>query len=376
MFHDNSNLTVDLPLTFAYPWPYLKTFAIENTHAVGQIPASISNSTSLVAVYASSSMIQGPIPSSLFNLTNLQYLRLSYNNIIGFLPSSISGLRKLKVMNVFQNNLTGEIPESICEVPSIQVLHLAGNHFKGSLPDCIGRLPNLQAFHIDDNSMEGSVSSLFSFFQNSTPYEVGVRLEMMMKRNVYNISLLYSYDSSTHSCNLLEGNIPLEVGWSQALRILNLSHNRLHGDIPMNFGNMSGLESLDLSFNRLVGEIPSSLTKLDFLGSLSLSYNNLSGKIPSGGHFDTLIWDGSAYIGNAFLCGTSIQKKCMTYSSKSHSVMEMEDGKEKWLPYGFAILGYALGFWGPFVVLAMRREESWNWYWRRVDDVALRIIGR
>lgn len=170
----NINLTVDLPMTFANSWPHLKIFVIQNTHVIGPIPSSISNSTSLVEIYASSSLIQGSIPSSLFNLSNLQYPDLSYNNITGFLPSSFSSLRNLEVMNLFQNNLTGGIPDSICEVSSIQILNLAGNHVNGSLPDCVGRLPNLQAFRIDDNSMEGSVSSLFSFFQNSTPNEVVV----------------------------------------------------------------------------------------------------------------------------------------------------------------------------------------------------------
>lgn len=112
----NINLTVDLPMTFANSWPHLKIFVIQNTHVIGSIPSSISSSTSLVEIYASSSMIQGPIPSSLFNLSNLQYPDLSYNNITGFLPSSFSSLRNLEVMNLFQTNLTGGILESICEV--------------------------------------------------------------------------------------------------------------------------------------------------------------------------------------------------------------------------------------------------------------------
>lgn len=249
---------------------------------------------------------------------------------------------------------------------NLQILDLSYHKLAGPIPNNMENFKTLVRRPKDATLLGFIISLMYT----------GVGLEMLTKRNVYNIPLLYSYDSGIDlSCNLLEGSIPLEVGWLQGIRILNLSHNRLHGEIPTSFGNMSGLESLDLSFNHLIGEIPASLTKLDSLGSLNLSYNNLSGKVPSGGHFDTFTWDGSAYIGNAFLCGTFIQK-CGTYSSKNDSGMEMEDGKETLLSYGFAVVGYALGFWGPFVVLAMRREAWWNWNWRCVNDLALRIIGR
>lgn len=141
-------------------------------------------------------------------------------------------------------------------------------------------------------------------------------------------------------------------------------------------GNMSGLESLDLSSNHLTGKIPEALALLDFLSVLNLSYNNLRGKIPTGVHFDTLSLDGSAYIGNDQLCGPPLERSCGSGPSGGHvgQVDEGQDGQEERLFYWFVAFGYGLGLGGLFGVLAMRKEEWWDGYWRGVDHFSLIAI--
>ncbi|XP_026431661.1 receptor-like protein 45 [Papaver somniferum] len=144
---------------------------------------------------------------------------------------------------------------------------------------------------------------------------------------------------------------------------------------------MTGLESLDLSFNSLSGEIPSELVSVSNLGRLNLSYNNLSGRIPEDAHFQTLSTDGSAYLGNKFLCGVPTERLCegdliVPTSSITNAYMQEEDkdsAREKGLLYGAVTLGVGVGFGGLFLVLLCRKEKWWSGYWRVVDTTAERI---
>ncbi|KAI3863584.1 hypothetical protein MKW92_011909 [Papaver armeniacum] len=147
---------------------------------------------------------------------------------------------------------------------------------------------------------------------------------------------------------------------------------------------MSSLESLDLSFNILSGNIPQSLTSIDPLGFLNLSYNNLSGKIPRGGHFETLSWDGSAFLGNDLLCGFATNKVCEGESNTSvgdtNPISEVEEGdqedeNERILFYGVIALGFGVGFWGLFFILLLKKDKWWFGYWRVIDSVVIRIIA-
>ncbi|XP_026415880.1 receptor-like protein 56 [Papaver somniferum] len=138
---------------------------------------------------------------------------------------------------------------------------------------------------------------------------------------------------------------------------------------------MNGLESLDLSFNKLTGLIPYSLPSMNSLGRLNLSYNNLSGTIPRGPHFDTLSGDGSAYLNNSLLCGFYTNNNCeadqRTDATDGNS--PNEDDKDKLLLYAIIALGFAVGFWGLFFVLLLKKQKWWFPYWRLVDVVAVGV---
>eukprot|EP00833_Pecoramyces_ruminatium_P003293 jgi/Orpsp1_1/1177325/evm.model.c7180000060998.1 len=81
--------------------------------------------------------------------------------------------------------------------------------------------------------------------------------------------------------NMIEGEIPEEIGELKDLTRLFLSTNNLTGNIPNTIGNLENLEYLWLYYNNLNGTIPSSIGALSNLKSLNLHGNELSGNIPS-----------------------------------------------------------------------------------------------
>ncbi len=83
------------------------------------------------------------------------------------------------------------------------------------------------------------------------------------------------------SSNLLEGELPSELGDLGSLKELTIRKNLLRGEIPPELGGLSNLEVLDLYSNELSGEIPAELGSLTNLSKLVLGYNLLSGEIPA-----------------------------------------------------------------------------------------------
>ena len=82
------------------------------------------------------------------------------------------------------------------------------------------------------------------------------------------------------SNNLLEGNIPTQLGTLSTLQTLILSDNKLEGNIPAELGSIGSLQYLSLGNNRLTGNIPEQLGSLPNILRLNLYSNQLSGSIP------------------------------------------------------------------------------------------------
>ncbi|KAM3220865.1 receptor-like protein 56 [Capsicum annuum] len=139
---------------------------------------------------------------------------------------------------------------------------------------------------------------------------------------------------------------------------------------------MISLESLDLSYNHFTGEIPVTLTLLDFLAYLNLSYNNLSGLIPTNPHFDTLYQDGTAYIGNKYLCGAPDGMSCSNSNGPStNETAENRYDQENVLFVVVIFSGFVTGTSGVFLLLYLIDDNWRNRYWRAVHEIVLKIVN-
>ena len=129
-----------------------------------------------------------------------------------------------------------------------------------------------------------------------------------------------------------------------------------------------------MSRNQLSGEIPTGLASLTFLSVLDLSSNNFSGKIPTSTQLQS--FSASMFAGNHALCGLPLPNKCPG-EDESASVTDHwkdeanEEGEDRFVTTGFyasVVLGFAVGFWGFFGPLLLRR--SWRYaYFKFLDQI-------
>jgi Leucine-rich repeat (LRR) protein len=78
----------------------------------------------------------------------------------------------------------------------------------------------------------------------------------------------------------LDGTIPPEIGYLDAVESLNLAKNNLSGPIPPELFNIESLTELVLNSNILSSTIPSGVSNAKFLDVLKLSDNFIAGSIP------------------------------------------------------------------------------------------------
>ncbi|KAI3958226.1 hypothetical protein MKW92_030152 [Papaver armeniacum] len=364
---------------------------LSNNKLFGVIPTSIGYSRDIISLNLGNNTLTGNVPNELQQLESLSYLQLNDNILDGTPLSFISELQQLRVLNLANNHFEGSIPSAFGSAIRLSILSLRSNKFNGSIPQEFSHLEKLQILDLSGNNLNGLIPRKIGnlMMLRSRPNDASfleindadVQLQMVIKGIMIQFEKLYAYSSGIDlSCNNLEGNIPEEIGLLKGLSTLNLSHNRFSSVIPQSIGSMNGLESLDLSFNKLTGHIPDSLASLSSLETLNLSYNNLSGKIPREPHFDTLSGDGSAYLNNSLLCGFYTNNTCeddrRTEATDGNSPNEgYEDDEEELLLYAIVSLGFAVGFWGLFFVLLLKKQKWWFPYWRLVDVVAMRVAN-
>ncbi|XVF37075.1 hypothetical protein REPUB_Repub19eG0114300 [Reevesia pubescens] len=307
---------VEQLLNLPLPWPQLESIDISSTHAIGSIPPSIANSTSLVYFTAYNSLIQGQIPATVMNLSSvssLRYLALGSNSFIGNLPDCIGQLHDLSCLEVRTNKMNGtirllsslfqkstpymlDLGSSGLKVGQLsfppkfqpEVLSLASCNLGGKIPDFISNLTKLAFLNLSDNSLSGTIPSWLFNLPNLGYLDLSFnRLQGVIPPNI-KLKLIFIQTTLVLRNNQLQGSIPQR---SENIQVLDLSANNFTGYIPTQVG-LGNIRYLALSANKLIGSIPSSLCQQNNeLMLLDLSNNNLGGTIPTSlGNCTSLIY--------------------------------------------------------------------------------------
>ncbi|KAM5582318.1 hypothetical protein ABKV19_002634 [Rosa sericea] len=369
----------------------------------GILPRSIYSCKFLKAIHVSHNNLEVQIQPEILSLKSLSFLALGWNkgltNVTGamkilmgckrlvflslgssFLGEEMPNGVEMADFNGFQNlrhlelsscNLSGIIPSWLLNLKKLQALNLSHNRITGSIPSWLGTLPKLQTLMMQVNQLSGEfpkeLCTLPMLVSGQTAAQVGsIYLELPVYSNADAALLqyLYVYSPSINlSHNFLGGNIPIEIGQLQLLRLLDLSANNFSSNIPDQISNIKYMERLDLSMNHLSGKIPASFTGLNFLSSFNVSYNNLGGPIPSSTQLQS--FNASAFEGNQ-LCGAPLPNKCQTTEGADAPDMSTQDAdtKDHQIPWFYisVALGFITGFWGVCGPLVLMRKWRYAYY--------------
>ncbi|XP_052192282.1 receptor-like protein EIX1 [Diospyros lotus] len=343
----------------------LYVLRLANNNFTGEIPASIGSLLLLYTLHLQNNSLTGGLPMSIKNCTSLTIMDVGGNRLSGEVPAWIGddSLLNLIVLNLRSNAFSGSIPSQLCYRQTIRILDLSQNNISGTIPSCIS---NFSVMAQEDSSGTPIIYKyLRGYVENRR--DIGYYLDnvsVTWKGRGHdfgkNLGLLKVIDLSSNS---LSGVIPDQVTSLLGLVGLNLSRNHLTGTIPPTVGRLSQLQSLDLSRNHLSGEIPAAMGSLSFLQYLDLSNNDFSGRVPSGTQLQS--FNASAYSGNPKLCGPPLVKKCredavVKGSPSRDKDTDEESGNWNGIPvfYITGVIGFAVGFWGVFFTLALKR--SWR----------------
>ncbi|XP_059666497.1 LRR receptor-like serine/threonine-protein kinase GHR1 [Cornus florida] len=257
---DNLGLSGDADLTLFLNLTKLVKLSMSNNSMTGKVPENVGDFKNLEFLDVSNNLFFSSLPPAFGKLGSLRNLSLAGNNFSGPIPESIFGLTSLQTMDLSHNSFSGSLPSSITRLTSLVYLNLSLNRFTKKIPKGFEAMTNLQVLDLHGNMLDGSLDEEFFLLSSAIHVDLSG-------------NLLVTSDSMKQK---------VQLGISDTIKYLNLSHNQLTGSLvssgePQSFGN---LKVLDLSFNQLSGELPG----FDFVYDLQvvkLSNNRFSGFIPN-----------------------------------------------------------------------------------------------
>ncbi|CAL4983480.1 unnamed protein product [Urochloa decumbens] len=252
----------------------LIVFKAEESQIIGNLPATLSNLSSLRVITLANNQLTNAIPESLAKLENLGRLDLSMNNISGPILKNIGMLRRLDKLNLYNNKISGSIPDGIANLTMLRYLDLSCNELSSNCASLF-HLNSIVKLNVSNNFLGGALPSDLGYMPSISEMDL--------------------------SNNRFFGRLPNSFANLQMLTYLMLSHNSLEDSILDSFRGLLNLETLDLSWNNLSGTIPNYLANFNYLCNLNLSFNNLEGQVPNGGVFSNLTL--KSLMGNVRLCG-------------------------------------------------------------------------
>jgi len=220
----------------------------------GKIPSELSQLTRLTFMSLSDNQLTGEIPAMFSNLTELGQLGLHHNQLTGMIPN-LTNLTKLYALNLDTNQLSGELRSVIERVPvNLLRLDLRGNQFSGAIPTEIEKLTKLQVLILTGNKLTGDVSEALGSLTKLT-------------------QLSLDHNQLTGSIAPFIAKLAGPNG-NSVIKALYLDGNQFTGDLPAEFGMFSNLTNLGLYDNGFTGSLPMSLMNLTRLQELD--YKNTS----------------------------------------------------------------------------------------------------
>ena len=260
---------------------------------IGTPPPELANLANLELLDLNGNDLSGEIPPEFGGLANLLYLDLGGNGMIGEMPPELANLSNLFYLDLSQNDLSGEIPPELGGLVNLAALDLGGNALVGTLPPELGSLANLSLLILSDNRLVGEIPSelgglakLKQLSVSGNDYLHGCFPDVLAplanrlsceeaRRNLSEGALsdraaLVALYTATDGANWernrnwltyrsLDSWDGVSANETGRVTALHLNENMLNGELPAELGNLDKLDSLDLRGNQLSGCIPNSL---------------------------------------------------------------------------------------------------------------------
>ncbi|CAL2235579.1 unnamed protein product [Prunus armeniaca] len=211
------------------------------------------------------------IDSSVVVLKRLTLMNLKDCKNLIRLPSSVRGLKSLKVLNVSGCSKLEKLPEDLGHVEGLEELDVSGTAVREP-PSSIGLLKDLKVLSF--NGCKGPSSKAWNIML--FPFRPRPLLKVSPNATALWLPSLSGFRSLTEldlsDCNLLEGDIPSDLGHMSSLKFLYLSGNPF-ASLPSSIAQLSQLESLAVGNCpklQALPDLPSSMSSVEAYNCNSL----------------------------------------------------------------------------------------------------------